>query len=68
MKPCPNCGKPMEEQPKFKGLWTCPDKIPINDAPPFQLKCDGMELTEEGAAEFEKVLTAKYIEQYIKTN
>ncbi len=58
----------MEEQPKFKGLWTCPDKTPINDAPPYEFKCDGMELTEEGAAEFEKVLQAMYFDEYIKNN
>lgn len=49
VKPCPKCGKPMREQPKFRGLWTCPDyQHAINDAPPFQYKCTGMELTPEG--------------------
>lgn len=49
-KPCPECGKAMEEQPKFPGLWVCPDgKIQLNDAPPFRFKCYGMELTEAGA-------------------
>lgn len=47
---CPKCGKPMDEQPKFPGLWVCEDgKIPLNDAPPFRFKCDGLELTNEGA-------------------
>lgn len=43
----------MVEQPKFKGLWMCPDfDKPINDRPPFKFKCTGMHLTEKGAREF----------------
>ncbi len=55
---CPKCGKIMAEEPKFKGLWTCPDyKVRLNDKPPFYFKCTGMLLTDEGAAQFEAVLT-----------
>lgn len=50
---CPQCGKPMAEEPKWKGLWACPDsKIRLNDEPPYQYQCDGMELTEEGVEAF----------------
>jgi hypothetical protein len=53
-RPCPECGKPMIEEPEWKGLWTCPDsKIKLNDAPPFRFKCDGKELTNEGVEVFE---------------
>lgn len=44
----------MTEQPKFRGLWTCPDyATPINDRAPFQFKCTGMELTPEGQGALE---------------
>jgi hypothetical protein len=69
IKPCPFCGKPMEEQPKFPGLWMCPDyRNPINDAPPFEYKCRGIEMTDEAAADFEELLTRKYIERNAKLN
>lgn len=52
--PCPKCGKLMAEEPQFKGLWTCPDyKMKLNEKPPFQFKCTGMVLTEEGATALE---------------
>lgn len=39
----------MVEQPKFKGLFVCPDyRTPINENEPFQYKCKGMHLTEHG--------------------
>jgi hypothetical protein len=51
---CPQCGKVMEEQPGWSGLWICPDyKKPLNSAPPFKFKCTGAELTEEGADAFD---------------
>ena len=50
---CPECGKPMAEEPKWRGLWTCPDsKVRLNSAPPYQFKCNGLQLTDEGAALF----------------
>ena len=54
MKPCPKCGKPMLEEPKWPGLWRCPDySAPINtDGPPFFYKCRGMEVTEEASEAF----------------
>ena len=57
VKPCPKCGKPMHEEIKFFGLWSCPDsKIILTDKPPYLRKCDGMELTEEGSQAFEDEL------------
>ncbi len=54
MNPCPKCGKPMEEAPKFPGLWQCPDyKWPINDRPLYRFKCCGMEITPQGYADIE---------------
>jgi hypothetical protein len=42
----------MHEQ-KFKGLWTCPDyQNPINDAPPYKYKCDGMMIEDAAATAF----------------
>lgn len=49
--PCPLCGKPMVEAPKFPGLWTCPDfEHPINKEPPFSYLCTGMEMKGAAAA------------------
>lgn len=40
-------------QPKFSGLWMCPDAVtPLNNQPPFEYKCNGMELTGRAANEF----------------
>jgi len=59
----------MVEQPQFKGLWMCPDyRNALNDAPPFQYKCKGIELTEEGAEEFEQLLLKKWIEKNAAQN
>ena len=59
--PCPKCGRPMEEQRNFPGLWMCPDaKVRLNDAPPFQFKCDGMYITESGARAFEEEVWKHY--------
>lgn len=41
MKPCPKCGRPMAEETKFAGLWTCPLY--------GEFACEGFELTESGA-------------------
>lgn len=55
MKPCPKCGKPMVEAPKFPGLWQCPDyRTPINDGPPFEFKCRGI-AGGNAAAAYEEV-------------
>lgn len=55
MKPCPECGKPMTESEGFPGLWCCPDsKIRLNDEPPYRFKCQGLEITEEGYAAFDR--------------
>lgn len=54
---CPYCGKAMSEQPKFPGLWTCPDYVnPLNESPPFEYKCTGIELTKEGEDNFDAAL------------
>lgn len=54
----------MLEAPKFRGLWQCPNYIkPINNAPPFEYACTGMEITEEGVAEFDKELLKAYMTQ-----
>ncbi len=61
---CPKCGKQMEEQPRFLGLWQCPDyRSPINDSPPFQYKCDGMKLTDAGAQLLEDELFRQSIQR-----
>ncbi len=63
---CPLCGKPMEEQPNFDGLWICVDgKIVLNpdDGPPFIRKCRGKYLTDAGAAEFEAELNRLFVER-----
>jgi ribosomal protein L37AE/L43A len=55
LHPCPKCGKPMSEQKKGSGLWTCPDfKTPINHEPPYQFKCTGMEVEAFTAKDFEE--------------
>jgi len=54
---CPKCQKPMIENPKWPGQWSCPDyKKALNDRPPFRFKCTGQHLTEEGEALFEDAL------------
>ena len=55
MKPCPECGKPLDEQEGWPGLWKCPDYTCINpdDGPPFEFKCRGMEVTDEAADAFD---------------
>lgn len=63
-KPCPKCGKPMTEQVKFPGLWACPDySEPLNDAPPFRYRCEGITLTEAGAVAFEAELLRVYLKR-----
>jgi len=53
MKKCPNCGKEMVESPGWLGLFICPDYVtPTNSAPPFEYKCQGMEITDAGAEAF----------------
>ncbi len=45
----------MIENPKWKGQWSCPDyRVALNDKPPFEYLCTGMEITGEGAALFDK--------------
>lgn len=57
IKHCLRCGKEMAEQPKFPGLWMCPDyKVALNDSPPFRYKCEGMELTGVGSEALEREL------------
>lgn len=51
----------MAEQPKFPGLWMCPDyKVALNDSPPFRYKCEGMELTGVGSESLERELFKQY--------
>lgn len=59
---CPKCGKPMEENPNWKGQWSCPDyKQALNtDGPPFRFKCDGQHLTDHGAALFDEELRRQH--------
>jgi len=61
---CPVCGKEMVEEAEFPGLWVCVDgKVPINHEPPYQWKCRGMVMTEEGAEAFEKELYRQFVER-----
>jgi hypothetical protein len=47
---CPKCGKQMNEEASFPGLWMCPDyKVRLNDSPPFRFLCTGSEITKAGA-------------------
>ena len=56
-KPCPICGQPLVEQPKFPGLWLCPDYVtPLNDRPPYQYRCTGTHLPAAGAKHFDAEL------------
>lgn len=49
---CPQCGKPMVENPQWLGVWFCPDYIePINDRAPFKYKCEGLEISDAAADE-----------------
>lgn len=60
--PCPNCGKPMIEAPKFPGLWTCQDfRQPLNAGPPYRYRCTGSELMTQGANTLERELTRKWL-------
>jgi hypothetical protein len=53
MKDCPKCGKPMVENPKWRGHWMCPDyTTPINEAPPFQYRCTGQYFTQAAVDDF----------------
>jgi hypothetical protein len=59
----------MTEEPKFKGLWSCPDsKIALNNRPPFQFKCEGMTLTDEGAELFEEALFKEHMRRSAEVN
>lgn len=49
---CPKCGKPLREQKKFQGLWTCCD-----------VKCNGMHLTKHGGRAFEAALIKAHKEK-----
>ncbi len=61
---CAKCGKKMEEGPKFPGLWLCPDyKIRLNDRPPFQFACTGMEMTQRGYRDIERELNKLWAQQ-----
>jgi hypothetical protein len=54
----------MIEQPKFPGLWLCPDsKVKLTDSPPFRRLCEGMELTDEGAELFDAELRRQAAER-----
>lgn len=54
---CPKCGKPMIENPKWRGQWSCPDyRKALNDAPPFEYKCTGMTITQSGADAFDEAV------------
>lgn len=48
-KPCPKCGRPMAEETMFRGLWTCPRYATMISKNPLKFRCDGFELTNEGA-------------------
>ena len=64
---CPKCGKEMSEEPKFPGLWTCPDsKIRLNDEAPFKFKCDGIKLTVDGAVAFEDELHRAALRKHLE--
>lgn len=54
--PCPKCGKPMIEQPKWEGLWTCPDyQKPIGKrGKVFVYKCTGMKILKKGVQAFDR--------------
>lgn len=68
-RPCPKCGKPMAEEPQFKGLWMCPDyKLAINSRPPFRYKCTGSKLTKAGAKALQEALQQKWLERVIENN
>ena len=55
--PCPNCGKPMVENPKWRGHWTCPDSLkPLNSGPPYKFKCYGMAFEPHAVEEFNQEL------------
>jgi ribosomal protein L37AE/L43A len=61
---CPKCGKPMVEQLEFPGLWICPDFVePINFAPPFKYKCDGMEMEDRAARDFQTEIEKQIAER-----
>ena len=52
-KPCPICGKPCVEQTKWPGLWVCEDHVtPLNSAPPYRYKCQGMVVDREAVRTF----------------
>lgn len=66
---CPKCGKAMIEEPKFPGLWQCEDyRNPINASPPYQFRCNGMVLTEEGQKAFEAELLRLWINKHKSKN
>lgn len=66
---CPKCGKEMREQKHFPGLWTCIDYgPPLNDKPPYRYKCDGMELTKEGAKAFDACLLEEHMKRIRRNN
>ena len=63
-KNCPKCGKLMAEEPKFPGLWVCPDgKKRLTAVPPYLFKCSGMFLTEAGQRQFDAELWRQHTEQ-----
>lgn len=66
---CPKCGKQMEEQPKFRGLWQCPDyRTALNDKPPFVYKCNGINLTDAAAEALHEELMRLYLKDFIQRN
>lgn len=61
---CPKCGKEMREEPRFPGLWCCPDyKIRLNERPPYQFKCNGTEVTEAGVKAFDAECRRQFLER-----
>lgn len=54
----------MKEEPKFPGLWICPDgRVRINESPPYRFKCAGVELTEEGTEALQKEIWKQYAQR-----
>lgn len=68
-KLCPKCGKPMQENPNWEGMWMCPDSVKaINDSPPFRYVCTGKKITRKGYKALEDALNRKYLEKLRESN
>lgn len=43
----------MEENPKWKGVFSCPDfRVKLNYSPPFKFKCTGLKISRKASADF----------------